>query len=404
MSHEPVAGDVQGDDATAARSEPEARAVAQLLQRIGLLEAHARREREEAAAITAALGQAREWEMLGGKATAEGTRRYFDGFGDELVAFHREACGLRIANIGIGTNRGNADAATDQDYTRAISAALLGGVNLVDTAINYRHQRAEYAVARGLRAFLDGGMHSRESIIVCSKGGFVVPGAVPRDLLDSDCIAGGIHSLAPAFLADQIERSRRNLGLQTIDIYYLHNPEVQLRFIGQREFASRIAAAFESLEHAVAEGRIGHYGIATWDGYRNGALSLRSLEAIARQVAGDSHHLRFIQVPFNVDRQEARTDPVESDGKTLVESAQELGIALIASASLGQVPVLGDVPPELQVTALDALTPVQRAIQFVRSTPGICTALVGMRRLSHVRENLSIASIPPMATAAGASA
>jgi aryl-alcohol dehydrogenase-like predicted oxidoreductase len=41
-------------------------------------------------------------------------------------------------------------------------------------------------------------------------------------------------------------------------------------------------------------------------------------------------------------------------------------------------------------------TDAQRAIQFVRSTPGITCALVGMSNLEHVQENLGTASAAPM--------
>jgi aryl-alcohol dehydrogenase-like predicted oxidoreductase len=40
-------------------------------------------------------------------------------------------------------------------------------------------------------------------------------------------------------------------------------------------------------------------------------------------------------------------------------------------------------------------TDAQRALQFVRSTPGITTALVGMRRRAHAEENLEVARRPP---------
>ena len=46
--------------------------------------------------------------------------------------------------------------------------------------------------------------------------------------------------MAPDFLADQIERSRANLDVDTIDVFYLHNPETQLGFATRAEFDARI--------------------------------------------------------------------------------------------------------------------------------------------------------------------
>ena len=37
-----------------------------------------------------------------------------------------------------------------------------------------------------------------------------------------------MHCMSPAYLENQIERSRRNLGMETIDLFYVHNPESQL--------------------------------------------------------------------------------------------------------------------------------------------------------------------------------
>lgn len=369
--------------------------VNRLRLRVKMLEMRARRDREESESANAELQAAPEWTMLSGSATTEGTRRFAANTRTEFDDFYRLAQGLHISSLGIGTNLGKADNETDLRYARAIEMAVRGGVNLIDTSISYRHQRSERAAAIGLRAFLEGGHGARDSIVVCSKGGYVVPGAVREGTLATNSIVGGIHSMAPAFLVDQIERSRRNLGLETIDVYYLHNPEVQLRFVDDREFMRRIRAAFEMLELAVVDGRIAFYGTATWEGYRTGLLSLRRLVEAARQIAGDGHHFRFVQLPFNLGMQEARTNHVDKKAGTVLDVAEELDVTVIASASLAQGPALDKIPTQGAESLSRALTPAQLAIHFVRSTPGICTALVGMRSVAHVKENLFLARIPP---------
>src|SRR5205085_8261167 len=124
----------------------------------------------------------------------------------------------------------------------------------------------------------------------------LTPGAVPQSLAPED-IAAGMHSMAPAFLEDQIGRSRENLGIDTLDVFYLHNPETQLRFVTMDQFHERIGRAFAKLEDLVGEDRIRCYGTATWDGYRKpGSLGLTALVEIARGIAGDAHHFRFIQL------------------------------------------------------------------------------------------------------------
>jgi predicted aldo/keto reductase-like oxidoreductase len=69
---------------------------------------------------------------------------------------------------------------------------------------------------------------------------------------------------------------------------------------------------------------------------------------------------------------------------------------VFASASLLQGQLTRGLSPEIRNWFPGMRTDAQRAIQFVRSTPGITCALVGMSSLEHVQENLDTASAPPM--------
>src|SRR5262249_22979889 len=151
------------------------------------------------------------------------------------------------------------------------------------TAINYRHQRSERSVGAALaQMFASGGLR-RDEVVVATKAGFLTPGAVPEWLSPAD-IVGRMHSMAPDFLADQIDRSRVNLQIDTLDVFYLHNPETQLQFVSREEFDGRIRAAFARLEELSAAGKIRYYGTATWDGYRvDGKLDLDRIARIAAE-------------------------------------------------------------------------------------------------------------------------
>lgn len=336
--------------------------------------------------------------MLSGHATRVGGERFASRFEKGAAqAFYRPAQDALISNIGIGTYRGAIDLETDTAYAEAVNGALRAGINLVDTSLNYRQQRSERAVAAGIREFVQRSCGRRDEIVVCTKGGYLVPDAITRGTLSVDDVVGGKHCVAPSFLADQLDRSRRNLGLETIDVYYLHNPETQLMFVNTTEFLNRIRVAFAWLERAVADGLIRYYGTATWKGYFGGGLSLKTLAAMAREIAGDAHHFRFVQLPFNLAMREALTG-CSDDGSSVLDLAAELKITVIASASLLQGRLtrlprgLGRMIPNL---ASDA----QRAIHFTRSTPGIGAALVGMSNTAHVTENLAVARIPPLTCA-----
>jgi aryl-alcohol dehydrogenase-like predicted oxidoreductase len=58
--------------------------------------------------------------------------------------------------------------------------------------------------------------------------------------------------------------------------------------------------------------------------------------------------------------------------------------------------VARNLPQEVREPLGGLATDAQTAIQFVRSTPGITTALVGMSRVAHVEENLQLARIAPV--------
>ena len=339
--------------------------------------------------------------MLPGKATGSATAHYAARFGaHQAVGFYRNAQLLTVSNVGIGTYLGAMDEATDRGYAAAVQAALLAGVNFIDTSLNYRNQRSELAIGTALRQMTETGQLRRDEVVICTKAGYLVPDAIPHSSITERDVVGGMHSMAPAFLADQLGRSRQNLGVETIDVFYLHNPETQLSYAGQDEFYSRIRQSFALLEEEVKQGGIQFYGTATWEGYRRApqsleALSLHRLAAMAREIAGEGHHFRFIQLPLNLAMPEAFGNRV--DGESVLSLAGRLGITAVASASLLQSRLARDLPGQIRERLPGARTDAQCAIQFVRSTPGITVALVGMSNPAHVRENLELAAIPPAA-------
>jgi aryl-alcohol dehydrogenase-like predicted oxidoreductase len=321
-------------------------------------------------------------------ATAEATMRYAARHPEYRdCGFYRTVRGLQVSSLGIGTYLGGVDEVTDHAYTDALIAAGEGGINFFDCAINYRHQRSERSIGAALKQL------DREQIVVCTKAGFLTPGAVP-DVLPPADVVGRMHSMAPDFLEDQIARSRANMGVDTVDVFYLHNPETQLGFRTREQFDEGIRRAFARLEALVERGWIRWYGAATWDGLRQkDGLSLRRMAAIACEEGGPEHHFRFIQLPFNLGMVEAFVGRPDN----LLEAAAELDIAVVASATLLQTRVLANMPDAVQELLPGLASDAQRAIQFTRSTPGITVALVGMSRREHVLENLGVARVAPAA-------
>lgn len=344
--------------------------------------------------------------MLTGHATAEATARFGARFRSATDnGFYRQAAGrVTVSSLGIGTYLGAFDDAADAGYEEAICTAIEAGINVIDTSLNYRHQRSERCAGSAIAKACASDGIDRSEIVVCTKGGFLTPGAVPFDVLDPADIVGNVHCLSPAFLSDQIERSRRNLGIETIDVYYVHNPETQLDSIPQDVVYERMLAAFEELERAAEENKIGAYGVATWTAFRQDhktgkALSLGRLIEIARQAGGAEHHFRCIQLPVNLAMHEATAMKFEEIDRTpvsVLELASRSGMVAVASATLLQARLSQDLPDAVAGLTPGARTDAQRAIQFTRSTPGIDVALVGMSRPEHVTENAEVRNFPPL--------
>lgn len=357
--------------------------------------------------------------MIRGFATAKGTAAYRERLARPAADGHfRSWEGVAISSIGLGTYLGGEDTATDQSYRDSVARALELGLNVVDSAVNYRHQRSERSVGDALRSSIDAGSVSREAVVLTTKGGFIpFDGSVPANanaylqetyvrsgIVEPRDVVGSCHCMTPRYLADQLDKSRRNLGVETIDIYYVHNPEMQLSEVDRATFLGRMRAAFEFLESVAGEGKIRAYGTATWNGYRQPPsapdfLSLPEMVDLARDVAGELHHFRVVQLPYNLAMTEAFTranQRVGEDTVSLFEAARRLGIYVMTSASIYQGQLARNLPAVVGEFLPGLRTDAQRALQFVRSTPGVGTALVGMKQLAHVEENAELGSVPPL--------
>jgi aryl-alcohol dehydrogenase-like predicted oxidoreductase len=348
------------------------------------------------------------------RATTTGTRRLAERDAGERADFRRAfPRRLTVSALGVGTYLGDCTDEDDESYARTVRAAIARGVNLIDTASNYRCQRSERVVGRTIEELIASGAARRDELVVCTKGGYVAldgeppasreqyerwleetliaPGVVSRD----DLVRAG-HSIAPSFLAHQLAQSRANLRLQTIDVYYLHNPEEQLLAMDRVTFRARLRAAFVLLEERAEAGEIVGYGCSTWTGLRVGPehkqhLTLAELVAVAREIAGATHHFRAVQLPVSLAMPEAARAPTQPLGRKLVsllEAADALGVGVVASAPLMQGHLASGLPDGVRELFPECTTDAQRALRFVSTLPGIASSLAGMRRPSHLTENL----------------
>jgi aryl-alcohol dehydrogenase-like predicted oxidoreductase len=91
-----------------------------------------------------------------------------------------------------------------------------------------------------------------------------------------------------------------------------------------------------------------------------------------------------------------RNQAVDGREMSTLEAATELGVTVISSASIFQGRVAHGLPKDLREALGSLATDAQTAIQFVRSAPGVTTALVGMSTPEHVEENLKLVDVGPL--------
>lgn len=359
--------------------------------------------------------------------TADGTWGYRDRFGGSYgrTFFRRYPPGV-CSSIGLGTYLGPATDERDTAYVDAIVDGFEHGINVVDTAINYRNQRSERAVGEAIeRAAID-----REAIVVSTKGGFLpFDGERPADpsqyvretFIDTGRVnptglVRGSHCIDPDFIDDQLDASLANLGVETIDCYYVHNPETQLLERDAEVVYDTLESTFEQLERRRAAGDIRQYGLATWHAFRTPPsddryLSMQRLldraAAAADRVGADDHALTTIQLPFNVHMADAFTQKCQTvtdeDGTTrsvsALEFAHEHGLFVFTSASIGQGELSTGIPADVAAT-VSGDTPTQRAINFARSAPGVTCSLVGTGSRAHLAENAAAGTFDPLGASA----
>ena len=352
--------------------------------------------------------------MISGFATSEGTQNYVKHSDVNSLNFNTFE-NLRLSNVGIGTYLGEPDTRTDELVKNAVKQSVLSGVNVIDTAINYRAQKAERSVGKAISELIEGGKISRDQIFVSSKNGNVTNDAdiqedfmqyVMRELgkpgiVKEGDITSGYHCMTTSFLSDQLDRSLKNLDLECLDLMYLHNSiEGQIKDVSKEQFLENLKSVFELYEQKRDEGKIKFYGMATWECFRvmndnSQFLLLEDIVEMAKNVGGENHGFKFIQLPYNMNYDQAllgKNQLIQNKPVSILESAVTLGIGVFTSVPFMQGRLLSPgVMPDF-----NDLKPSLRALQFIRSSPGVLAPLVGQKLSEHVSENLEIMNIPPM--------
>lgn len=247
-------------------------------------------------------------------------------------------------------------------------------INFLDTAASYGDGESERRIGRVLREL--GGLPE----------GYVLATKADRDPTTGD------------FSADQmrrsVERSLRLLGLERLQLVYLHDPEY-LNEPGREPFEYMMAPGgpVEALQEMKDEGVIEHLGIA------GGPVDLM---------------VRFVESgAFEAAITHNRYTLVERSAGPLLEAAQERGVAVLNAAPYGSG-ILAKGPdayaryeyreaPEELVERVRAVERACResgvplaaaALQFSLREPRIASTIVGISRPERVRQTVELARHP----------
>ena len=293
-------------------------------------------------------------ERLTGHATTEGTGAY--AARHAATAFVKLGA-LSVSRLGFGGYRVDDGA---PEHRAALVKAFGAGVNLVDTSTNYTDGRSERLVGEVLAELAQKEELSRSEVVVVSKIGYVQGENLdiarqrrtdekpyPEMVEVGDDIW---HCMHPEWLGDQLDRSLGRLGLETLDVCLVHNPEYFLSNAVRRgegplsklrdEFYRRLEQAFAHFEKEVERGRIRFFGVSSNTCTRPAddreATSLSRMLAAARAAGGEQHHFRVLQLPMNLAESGALFEQ-NNDDKTVLELARDAGIAVLVNRPLNAI-------------------------------------------------------------------
>jgi len=273
--------------------------------------------------------------------------------------------GLWCHPLGFGCYRIEED---NPSHEAALRAYLEQGGNLIDTSANYTDGGSERTIGRIVREI------DRSAVILVTKAGYIQGDnmrlAQSRKFPEVVKYGPGLwHCIHPEFLATQIERSRERMGVATLDIFLLHNPEYFLMACAKRgitaadheAFYRRIREAFAFLENQVAAGVIRFYGISSnhfplpADDPTHVSLARCLSEA---ESVTPNHHFRVVQFPLNLFETGAVTE-INNNGLTTLEFCAAHGLGTLANRPLNAfarqrlVRLADFIPPGSQVSLDD---------------------------------------------------
>ncbi|GAB2979676.1 aldo/keto reductase [Streptomyces pseudoechinosporeus] len=292
----------------------------------------------------------------------------------------------QVSVVGLGTWQLGADwgEVKEEDALAVLDAAVDSGVTFFDTADVYGDGRSEQLIGRYLHERPDA------DLLVATKMGRRVAQEPAHYTLDN-------------FRA-WTDRSRTNLGVDTLDLVQLHCPPTPV-------YSSD--AVFDALDTLVEEQRIAAYGVSV-------ETCEEALTAIARPGTAS------VQIIFNA----FRLKPLEA----VLPAAAEAGVGIIARVPLASGLLSGkytkdtvfpaddhrtfnrhgesfdqgetfsgvdyeaglEAAAEFSALAPEGATPAQTALRWIIQQPGVTSVIPGARSPEQARANAEAAALAPL--------
>lgn len=316
--------------------------------------------------------------------------RYVKSINNRITGFFQG----QIQPVAIGTFKGDENDQTDEKYRDALGYVLQKNINVVDTAINYRNQLSEKVIGKTITELINQNKISRQQVYIITKGGYI-PKNHNYKVYQKQPIR---HSIKPDYIQWSLNASRDNLNLDTIDLFLLHNPELELKKTKKNDFYRNLTTVFAFLENEVDQNRIRSYGLATWSGLiahpsEPQFLDLNQILYCAELAAGKYRKHRFssLELPLNSKINFAVTRKNQTlNGKSVsvLEYAREKNLQVFTSNSV----LYGDDSDDTRsiLNFSSNFTTAQKNLLFVKSVPGVTSAIVGMKKLSNVKYALEV--------------
>lgn len=294
--------------------------------------------------------------------------------------------GRKVSEIGLGTWQLGADwgEVREDDALGVLDAAVDAGVTFLDTADVYGDGRSEQLIGAFLRR------RPSADLLVATKFGRRL------EQLPEHYNLANFRSWS--------DRSRRNLGVDRLDLVQLHCPPTPVYSADE---------VFDALDTLVAEDRIAAYGVSV-------ETRAEALTAIARPGVAS---VQIILNPF-------RLKPLDE----VLPAARAAGVGIIARVPLASGLLSGRYTKETRFPATDhrtynrdgsafdqgetfsgvgfaegveaavefaalapaGATPAQTALRWILQQPGVTTVIPGARSPEQVRANAAAADLPPL--------